>query len=129
MATRSKISLTKELRMLMARLEIPVSGWTCLRTGGALENLLNGTDKLQSREKSRSKDKLTLVDVRGVGLLPGLGALLLLSRGRRGLLAGLLLLGRCLSSRGLAAGGGSLLGLGRHIWIWWLKWVWRWCWA
>jgi hypothetical protein len=31
-ATRSKISLTKELRMLMARLEIPVSGWTCLRT-------------------------------------------------------------------------------------------------
>jgi hypothetical protein len=31
-ATRSKMSLTKELRMLMARLEIPVSGWTCLRT-------------------------------------------------------------------------------------------------
>ena len=48
-ATRSKISggsmryskaselgnhipLTKELRMDMARLEIPVSGWTCLRT-------------------------------------------------------------------------------------------------
>lgn len=49
MATRSKISsllleqiydcdvwfdlpLTNEFRMLMARLEIPVSGWTCLRT-------------------------------------------------------------------------------------------------
>lgn len=48
-ATRSKISercqklasliwigqclpLTKEFRMDMARLEIPVSGWTCLRT-------------------------------------------------------------------------------------------------
>jgi len=31
-ATRSKISLTKELRMDMARLEIPVSGWTCFRT-------------------------------------------------------------------------------------------------
>ena len=32
-ATRSKMSFTKELRMDMARLEIPVSGWTCLRTG------------------------------------------------------------------------------------------------
>jgi len=31
-ATRSKISLTKEFRIDMARLEIPVSGWTCLRT-------------------------------------------------------------------------------------------------
>lgn len=28
--------LTKELRMDMARLEIPVSGWTCFRTAGAL---------------------------------------------------------------------------------------------
>ena len=27
------LPLTKELRMDMARLEIPVSGWTCLRTG------------------------------------------------------------------------------------------------
>ena len=26
------LPLTKELRMLIARLEIPVSGWTCLRT-------------------------------------------------------------------------------------------------
>jgi hypothetical protein len=32
-ATRSKMSLTNEFRMDMARLEIPVSGWTCLRTG------------------------------------------------------------------------------------------------
>lgn len=32
-ATRSKMSLTKELRMDMARFEMPVSGWTCLRTG------------------------------------------------------------------------------------------------
>jgi uncharacterized membrane protein YgcG len=31
-AIRSKISLTNELRMAMALLEIPVSGWTCLRT-------------------------------------------------------------------------------------------------
>lgn len=32
-ATRSKMSLTKEFRIDMARFEIPVSGWTCLRTG------------------------------------------------------------------------------------------------
>lgn len=31
-ATRSKMSFTNELRMDMARLEIPVSGWTCFRT-------------------------------------------------------------------------------------------------
>jgi len=59
--------------------------------------------------------KLTLVDVGGVGLLPGLGALLLVTRGRGGLLASLLLLGGSLASRGLAAGGGSLLGFGRHF--------------
>ena len=27
------LPLTKEFRMDMARFEIPVSGWTCLRTG------------------------------------------------------------------------------------------------
>lgn len=31
-AMRSKMSLTKELRMAMALLEIPVSGWTCFNT-------------------------------------------------------------------------------------------------
>jgi hypothetical protein len=31
-AMRSKMSLTNELRIAMALLEIPVSGWTCLRT-------------------------------------------------------------------------------------------------
>lgn len=31
-AMRSKISLTKLLRIAIALLEIPVSGWTCLRT-------------------------------------------------------------------------------------------------
>jgi len=31
-AMRSKISFTKLLRMAIALLEIPVSGWTCLRT-------------------------------------------------------------------------------------------------
>jgi hypothetical protein len=59
--------------------------------------------------------KLTLVDVARVGLLPGLGALLLLAGGGGGLLASLLLLGGRLASRGLAAGGGSLLGFGRHF--------------
>ena len=61
------------------------------------------------------QEKPTLVDVGGVGLLPGLGALLLLAGGSGCLLASLLLLGRRLPSRGLAAGGGSLLGLGRHF--------------
>ena len=31
-AIRSKMSLTKEFRMAIALLEIPVSGWTCLST-------------------------------------------------------------------------------------------------
>ena len=31
-ATRSKISLTKEFRIDIALLEIPVSGWTCFKT-------------------------------------------------------------------------------------------------
>jgi hypothetical protein len=31
-AMRSKISLTKLLRIAIALFEIPVSGWTCLRT-------------------------------------------------------------------------------------------------
>jgi len=31
-AIRSKISLTNEFKMAIALLEIPVSGWTCLRT-------------------------------------------------------------------------------------------------
>ena len=31
-AIRSKMSLTNEFRMAMALFEIPVSGWTCLRT-------------------------------------------------------------------------------------------------
>jgi hypothetical protein len=104
-ATRSKMSLTNELRMLMARLEIPVSGWTCLRTADASATVVG----------ARQRRKLTLVDVAGVGLLPGLGALLLVARGSGCLLASLLLLGGRLAGRGLAAGGGSLLGLGRHF--------------
>jgi hypothetical protein len=37
-AMRSKMSLTNELRMAIALLEIPVSGWTCLRTGRDEQN-------------------------------------------------------------------------------------------
>jgi hypothetical protein len=92
--------------MLMARLEIPVSGWTCFRTANRVSTL---------RKAGVIVGKLTLVDVGGVGLLPGLGALLLVAGGSGRLLASLLLLGGCLSSRGLAAGGGSLLGLGGHV--------------
>ena len=50
-----------------------------------------------------------LVDVGGVGLLAGLGALLLVTRHGGGLLASLLLLSRSLAGGGLAGGGGSLL--------------------
>ena len=32
-AMRSKMSLTNEFKMAIALFEIPVSGWTCLRTG------------------------------------------------------------------------------------------------
>ena len=32
-AMRSKISLTNEFKIAIALFEIPVSGWTCLRTG------------------------------------------------------------------------------------------------
>jgi hypothetical protein len=110
-ATRSKMSLTNELRMLMARLEMPVSGWTCLSTVKTRQQTLRNPC-----QKATGTAKLTLVDVGRVRLLPGLGALLLVTGGRGSLLASLLLLGRRFSSRGLAAGGGSLLCFGRHCW-------------
>jgi len=57
-----------------------------------------------------------LVDVGGVGLLAGLGALLLVARDGGGLLASLLLLSRSLAGRGLAGSGGSLgSDLGCHF--------------
>lgn len=58
------------------------------------------------RDFGRQEWKLTLVDVGGVGLLAGLGALLLVA-GSGSLLAGLLLLGGGLGSGSL--GGGLLL--------------------
>ena len=72
-------------------------------------------DAPKGRASAAGDGKLTLVDVGGVGLLPGLGALLLVARGSGGLLASLLLLSGSLAGRGLAAGGGSLLGLGGHF--------------
>lgn len=59
--------------------------------------------------------QLTLVDVGGVGLLAGLGALLLVTRGGS-LLAGILLL-RSLGGSGGCLGSGGLLvsGLRRHF--------------
>lgn len=92
--------------MDMARVEIPVSGWTCLRT----ESSQHDSIEIEQR-------RLTLVDVGRVGLLAGLAALLLLASGSSGsLLAGFLLLSGGLStSRGLATGGGLLLSsFGRH---------------
>ena len=62
--------------------------------------------------------KLTLVDVRRIGLLPGLATLLLLARGSgSSLLSGLLLLSRSLTtSWGLATSAWLLLsGFGRHF--------------
>lgn len=105
----------------MARLEIPVSGWTCLRTATRQKRGLHPKQKAQTRGATAQdagrvhwtrRGKLTLVDVGRVRLLPGLGALLLVARGSGCLLAGLLLLSGRLAGRGLAAGGGSLLGLG-----------------
>lgn len=66
------------------------------------------------RRKRRVLVQLTLVDVGGVCLLAGLGALLLVARGG-GLLAGILLL-RSLGGSGGGLGGGLLVGgLGRHF--------------
>lgn len=64
-----------------------------------------------------AEERLTLVDVAGVGLLAGLGALLLVTGGG-GLLAGILLLGS-LGGSGRGLGGGLLVSsLGSHFdWI------------
>ncbi len=56
----------------------------------------------------------TLVDVRAVGLLARLGALLLVA-GRGGLLAGILLLGSLAGGGGSLGGGLLVCGLGGHF--------------
>ena len=60
-------------------------------------------------------ERRTLVDVGAVGLLPGLGALLLLARGGGGFLASLLLLGGSLASWCLAGGGWGLRSQNQHL--------------
>ena len=68
----------------------------------------------QVASESGKQMQLTLVDVRRVRLLPGLGALLLVTTGGS-LLAGILLL-RCLGGSGGSLGGGLLVsGLGGHF--------------
>lgn len=135
MATRSKMSLTNEFRMDMARFEIPVSGWTCLRTVAtrwvSMLSWVRGHGSRVGSERAAPPPtdatrcgarknafflgmQLTLVDVGGVSLLAGLGALLLVTRSG-GLLAGILLL-RSLGGSGGGLGGGLLVGgLGRHF--------------
>ena len=106
------LPLTNEFRIDMARLEIPVSGWTCFRTGKQVM-LAQKSRWRKSESAEREREKHTLVDVGGVGLLARLGALLLLASGG-GLLAGILLLGS-LGGSGGGLGGGLLVGLGRHF--------------
>lgn len=70
-------------------------------------------------------ERLTLVDVRRVGLLARLGALLLVARSS-GLLAGILLL-RGLGGSGRGLGGGLLVGgLRGHFDGWFGEWKFVW---
>ena len=74
--------------------------------------------RLKSLELTATRsEKHTFVDVARVGLLPRLATLLLLARrSGGGLLAGFLLIGRCLASWGLATSRGLLLSsFGRHF--------------
>lgn len=111
------LPLTKELRIDMARLEIPVSGWTCFRTANTMlgyANLSSRVDDATTRQEREVPMSLTLVNVGGVGLLARLGALLLVARSG-GLLAGILLLGG-LGGSGRGLGGRLLVGgLGGHF--------------
>lgn len=96
----------------MARVEIPVSGWTCLRT------------RTSQYAYSRVQCKPTFVDVGRISLLSGLATLLLLARGgSRSLLSSLLLLSRSLASWGLTTSAGLLLS---GLWGHFGKWLFRW---
>lgn len=103
MATRSKMS-EGETRQNGMRVGWIGCGWKLTVDEGVQDG--HGTVGDTSVGVDLLED---LVDVGGVGLLAGLGALLLLARGSGGLLAGLLLLSGSLAGRGLAGGGGSLL--------------------
>lgn len=104
-AMRSKISLTKLLRIAIALLEIPVSGWTCLRTA-AREIGISVVSK-ETKTAWSGERQLTLIDVRRVRLLSDFLSLLLLAIGRRCGFGSLL---RCFGS---LSGFGGCLGGGR----------------
>jgi len=76
MAVHWKISLMNEFKMAIVSSEIPVSGWTCSRIG------TRGI-KTELRSYGMNSKSHTIVDVGGVGLLPGLSPLLLSVRVRR----------------------------------------------
>jgi hypothetical protein len=111
---RMCIPLTNEFKIDIARLEIPVSGWTCLRTAIAkLAKYLRWKTRLDVDEESSGLEVMprcreraniiflgndatsrwihTFVDVGRVGLLASLGSLLLVTS-RGSLLSSLLLL-------------------------------------
>lgn len=93
--------------MDMARLEIPVSGCTCLST--AMNHISNALT-----EKKKKADDCTFVDVGAVRLLASLGALLLVASGGS-LLAGILFLRSLARRRGSLGGGLLVCGLRRHV--------------
>jgi hypothetical protein len=122
--------------MDMARLEIPVSGWTCLRTEVEMSvhvSILKTRQEIDGRSRSSLelmsrccwrdpmdrnnatwKLRYTFVDVGRVGLLARLCALLLVTS-CCGLLASFLLLSGGLRGWGLAGGLLLCCGFGRHF--------------
>ena len=76
------IPLTNEFKMDIARLEIPVSGWTCLST----KNFVSFPPKIMEI----STPYHTLVNVRGVSLLSSLGPFLFFTTRGSSLLASFL---------------------------------------
>jgi hypothetical protein len=137
-ATRSKISVIRHVRKHVLDEQWRVESWLTVDEGvqdghGAVGDTSVRVDLLEDCglnlsqhvlakrrgwakhvRKDASKARLTLVDVRRVRLLAGLGALLLVTAGGS-LLAGILLL-RSLGGSGRGLGGGLLVsGLGSHF--------------
>ena len=104
-AIRSKMSFTNELRMAIALFEIPVSGWTCLRTTWPTQHITRQHQTRLIVAKHVAAPR-TLVDVGAVSLLADLLALLLLALSARRRLAWCLLCCLGLRLRRLGGGGG-----------------------
>ena len=117
---RSKISLTKELRIAIALFEIPVSGCTCFSTAPTRHVSISQHQQPWSMQPAH-----TLIDIRAVSLLARLAPLLLLPISRRSgsltlarrLLSSLraFCLGRyfpCGGGRRFRGGGGRLVEIG-----------------